>query len=90
MNYTKGEWKLQDDCVISDIWRWGQQFYKIAEITPHTEGETLANAHLIAAAPELYQALLSVLNKFPEIPEDCEDAYKQAEAAITKAEGGKC
>ena len=55
------------------------------EITPDSS-EQLANAHLIAAAPELLEALkraAAMMGRFPQ----CDEAWKQARAAIAKAEG---
>ncbi len=47
-----------------------------------------ANARLIAAAPELLEALQSVLNSCLD-SQGLADAYKQARAAIAKATGEK-
>ena len=54
------------------------------------ESETWDNQYLIAAAPELLEALKNVISFFPythidpETPEGC--AYQQAKIAIAKAE----
>lgn len=53
-------------------------------ISRATSDEGQANAHLIAAAPEMYEALKALLD--PE--RDMDDAYRIAYAAIAKAEGG--
>lgn len=54
---------------------------------PHY-AEGIANAKLIAAAPEMYEALKSLQNYFQEshveLPQSLHDAY---EAALAKAEG---
>ena len=47
----------------------------------------LANARLIAAAPELLEALQYMLNVCPAIDAQGEEAHYQARAAIAKAEG---
>jgi len=64
MNYTKGEWTLEkfnlenavkpDDTAILD-----RQGRLICIVTnePTTQKEDEANAHLIAAAPDMYEAL---------------------------------
>lgn len=49
-------------------------------------GKTEANARLIAAAPDLLEALKAVLNSCLD-SRGLADAYKQARAAIAKAEG---
>ena len=46
-----------------------------------------ANAHLIAAAPELYDALLYVLSVCPAIDYIGEEARAEARAALAKARG---
>lgn len=48
-----------------------------------TEGETEANAHLIAAAPDLLEALKGVM----AIADRKTDEFDLARAAIAKAEG---
>lgn len=59
--------------------------------------ESIANAHLMAAAPEMYAALLTVTAELKQLHsfhyQKCEggcpadDVIKNAEAAIAKAEG---
>jgi hypothetical protein len=57
-----------------------------------TAEETTANARLIAAAPELLEALKGVIVNFPAFNRDRHpclgDALDAARAAIAKAEGG--
>ena len=48
----------------------------------HTNAEALANARLIAAAPDLLKALKKILAPYDD-PRD----YKRARAAVAKAEG---
>ena len=60
MNYTKGEWKAEQDAANS-IRIFSQDSEQIASVMDYdgndiTE-EMEANAHLIAAAPEMYEAL---------------------------------
>ena len=59
-----------------------------------SENETLANAHLIAAAPELLSALetcVSELNQIAFIQKDklAAEAIQKAHAAIAKAKGSE-
>ena len=55
-----------------------------------SEGETEANAHLIAAAPELYAALEKLYNRLLdklEWPEEYESELASARSALAKARG---
>jgi hypothetical protein len=84
--HTPGPWKAHDDdgtgtlpCVLSDKVNAGGNFY-VAQCN------VFADAQLIAAAPELLEALKTLLNwanaaSLNEIP------CKVAEAAVAKAEG---
>jgi len=108
MNYTKGEWRLgeafsftyrlyssekPDSYRIADINAGGSKFTKI------TLAEAEANAHLIAAAPDMYEALKRLLEKTDLlITEECDHdvgicwcSYKnarfQAAHVVAKAEG---
>lgn len=76
--WTPGPWTLLPEECGKDYIRirgtvWGGR-YKISNvITPTYDGvpdreltETRANAHLIAAAPELYEALEYVIKQIPE------------------------
>jgi len=59
MNYTKGEWKYHTVTgEIQSVLLGDNGFIKICDITPQDSlGRMEANAHLIAAAPEMYRAL---------------------------------
>jgi len=78
MNYTKGEWTPSDkqglfhDSECKTWLAWVRSIernhshnadYPIARVTGDTQEESLANAHLISAAPEMYEAL-TLSNKF--------------------------
>ncbi len=54
-----------------------------------TMAERAANAHLIAAAPELYEALSSLLEIQPRPPINESEKWqvRKAKAALTKARG---
>jgi alpha-N-acetylglucosamine transferase len=88
MNYTKGEWKK---VIVGE--RAETLFIKtldeiICEVFP-IPNEGLANAHLIAAAPDMYEALRE-LYRILEEDEDYKrynPKMKQAEQALAKAEG---
>jgi hypothetical protein len=60
------------------------------QVVAAVEGQ-LATAHLIASAPELYDALLNTLAvaklKWGNLDEDVNVIFKQAESAVAKARG---
>lgn len=72
-----------DGSVIAAVWPWGDD-----EVGT---GEREANAHLIAAAPELYEALAKaakILDRnFMEVGGDGNDVLDEAKAALAKARG---
>lgn len=74
-----GEWalaKVGDDCMWDN---------------PNAEARDRANAHLIAAAPDLYEALGDVLAlarvKWGNLDADANAVFAKAEAARAKARG---
>ena len=88
-SYTKGEWKLakgRRDQIMTN------NGILIAQMPSYIRGsaghvpvkETEANANLIAAAPDMYEALKGLLSVSFALftPE-----YKAAREALTKAEG---
>ena len=93
MEYTKGEWKIEASSLDSD-WAYvaipfsGEEgSYRIIAYSPNKN-----DAHLIAAAPDLYEALREIrglLNMYagdlPKVPRDAMKA--RCEQAIAKAEG---
>lgn len=52
------------------------------------DAETLANARLIAAAPELLEACEAIVSSIEGGPVEPEDAIASVRAAIAKATGG--
>lgn len=99
--HTPGPWvMLQEECDKPYIRIRGSQIgdrYKIANvITPIYENvhereakETRANAALIAAAPELLNALVLMTETFLDDGKSEQLAMDAARAAISKATGGK-
>lgn len=86
MNYTKGPWVVtpcEKQFVISNKDGW----YDLAVVRNISDAfDNAANARLISAAPELYEALKLFVNNSScqtEFPYACE----QAEKALSKAEG---
>jgi len=88
MKFTKGEWTVED----------GTQVVCGNRLVANTGGYTTnysleretneANAQLIAAAPELYEAL----KHYVELDKDgiFKDMYLLATTALAKAEGKSC
>jgi len=98
MEHTPGPWEYwaekipieaHDDLQVFQIdsGRW------IADVGPDCDPQRHANAHLIAAAPDLLAALRLVISTDPDPDPDgmfspaYEGAIQQARAAIAKAKG---
>ena len=84
--WTPGPWRVETSgrgslCVASDdAWICGE-----LDNQPHEmrTSEAEANAHLIAAVPELYEALQNVIREADRKT----DAFNRARAALAKARG---
>lgn len=86
--HTPGPWKFDHD-MDGDFLIWADSKPCIA-ITDHDHEDDKANGQLMAAAPELLDALgdaLVVLYSGEGDIADIEAAIKKAEAAIAKAKG---
>ena len=102
VEYTKGPWKAIDGTYYEEE-RWGVYVdgpmqYHIATIENGAPGDTLdteaANARLIAAAPELLEAVRSAMNRLRNqsgigsVTAECNEiTYQQCASALAKAEG---
>lgn len=81
------EWRAEGDCVWGPLQ--GEKFQLIAQTF---DGDDKANARLIAAVPDLLDALEDVMrwfeqfHKYPDMGDPDIDKYR---AAIVKATGGK-
>ena len=92
MQHTPGPWRV-DEFIFSA--HTGQRIADpFCEDQDIPDVELAANAHLIAAAPDLLRALidlkalLAAPNKnLPHYHSQCESAIRDANAAIAKAEG---
>ena len=95
MNYTKGEWKYYYDgmkgitavCAEDGIDLFTNE---VAKIQGDTQEEKDANAYLIAAAPEMYEALerlMVALEECGSVHNDVRVAYNLAKPALAKAKG---
>ena len=82
MNYTKGEWAVTPaGNVVVD----GRLIVRTPVLTDN-DNEALANTNLIAAAPDMYEALKEMIGAEDSIPEYM---AKVINVALAKAEG-KC
>lgn len=97
--HTPGPWflaeKVEGKHTVTNLRRIrsereGMEHGAVCEVYGIADGsEAHANARLIAAAPELLEALEYVLNTCPAINSQAEEAHQQARAAIAKATGGE-
>lgn len=104
MAHTKGPWELSHESpkiIMSGSFIDGHQGYIVGSVTGNdnsgyfaSEEEAKANARLIAAAPELLEALEIAVDKIKSglILLKCDDEFieketRQALAAIAKAKG---
>lgn len=89
--HTPGPWvpveqgDANEFCIISKAGQWVIGFHQNGEMLPR---EQLANAHLIAAAPELLEALCKLANLYDAMGAPRGPCRIIADAAISKATGG--
>lgn len=91
--FTPGPWKI--DRRISETAIWGPDNYPIAEVTNRRGGIDRANALVMHAAPELYEALkralplaLAGMRVLPQRHAD-DDTLRMIRTALAKASGVK-
>jgi len=104
--FTKGPWNL---CVIGNVWASDTKISDMKEpplqseiYRTKTDSEQKANAHLISAAPELYDALdsyeqplrvaINILHRMgsaaaSEVADELRDALGASCSALAKARG---
>lgn len=82
-NFTKAPWKIQGDGygLIGVLFRKG---YGV--LVGHKDNESISNAHLIAAAPEMYEMLEKVLSEYKEMLGMSPEA-EDIERLLAKARG---
>jgi hypothetical protein len=94
--YTPGEWHVQYSQAQAVFWIGTAAQPKLLELPARDDDEHRANLHLLAAAPQLYEALLELLLSHEEAlmqsgdgceSERCEAARQQAYQALGVAEG---
>lgn len=83
MKHTPGPWKLNIDtvCVRNGV--------QVQPVTHHMDSQGMADARLIASAPELLEALKAIVALDDGTPDlwHFEKEFDAARAAIAKAEG---
>ena len=80
--HTPGPWEVQGDLVVRP------DGYSVAECqAQEVDGQYYANARLIAAAPDLLEALGQCLEVMDEYHVNHDPAFSNATAAIAKAKG---
>lgn len=74
--HTPGPWIVESDGSMLEVWE-EETLYTVARVFRHEQ-----NARLIAAAPELLEACLTLIQT-----DDLQAAIDKARAAIAKATG---
>ena len=94
--HTAGEWTLNEQNREDMTIRAGKNGFVIAEVTSTgvahflgNQSEAEANARLIAASPDLLEALQSCLNWAKNGNQEHLIVFEAAQAAINKATGNK-
>ena len=87
--HTPGPWNVSPSAKASTLTRVFDETGKLVASANgpglFEGGEAEANARLIAAAPELLEALHVMMKTFEGLEAIHNDAYRQAKAAIAKA-----
>jgi hypothetical protein len=89
MSYTPGPWVVYDDSNDGktnriEIAALGKTIARIYQSVPEKD---LPNAHLIAAAPDLYEALKEIVDATDTGWEHLDATFTRARAALKKAGG---
>ena len=91
--FTPGPWTVEETAETYWIGTVRANTHKVGEVItgldhgPYTEDaeeRILANANLLAAAPDLYEALDAIIRRVALVS----PYYEMARAALTKADGG--
>lgn len=91
--WTKGPWAVERN---KRTWGWvdvvGPSLgvggpTQATDLTLADEVKRIAEAHLIAAAPDMYAELVSLMAAYAECNGECHPAYGRAEYALAKARG---
>ncbi|UYE90954.1 hypothetical protein [Vibrio phage vB_VaS_L1] len=85
--FTKGEWfSALDGCVYAPVMGDCKKISTINTMDIIASNEERANAHLIAAAPEMYEMLGKVLTEYKEMLGMSQEV-KEIEQLLAKARG---
>jgi hypothetical protein len=90
MKHTKGPWRVQKGKSVEgeySIESWDGNIATISLMEDEPEGIEEANAHLIAAAPELLEACKLAYEKLDNITAYHQVIFEKIHSAINKAEG---
>jgi len=92
MNYTKGEWKAYGSTVHLVDSTTSTNIICCDQLGFMAEGEAHANAYLISAAPEMYEALKGLchaynVDEYSIIPSQDPEYWRRVFRALAKAEG---
>ena len=93
--FTRGPWNmvvsdkrgLYSEIAATDVDDRGRSIRCVVAYTawtPKAWGNALSNAHLITAAPDMYEALISIENDDGRIPAEI---WEMRQAALKKAKG---
>ncbi len=85
LKYTKGEWERQGNKILA----FGKGTIAVCPSPTNDKGvlEFIANAHLIAAAPKLYEALKEARITLRVLQPDGSAVLREIDGATAKAEG---
>ena len=90
-SFTPGPWRTDEfyDAVLSDVIKDDGQDDVVCSFDygNKPDDEQIANAHLISAAPELYEALAEMCANFTSGNPDQREAIARAREALDKARG---
>lgn len=90
MNITKGTWKVVDLRRVQGyaIETRDKPICEVPDYIGNTSGETESNAHLIASAPDMYEALKEIKLVWQELDPDIKFPHLQEviNKALAKAE----
>lgn len=89
VKFTPGDWSEHDGVIsavtTSDAGRMTRWVASLIDCKPPVDGELEANAHLIAASPDLYEALKDCVQALSHT--EAGPRIDAARAALAKAEG---
>ncbi len=88
--FTKGEWPVESNLL--DVTVWNGEGDRICDTGNRYFSQNINNAHLIAAAPEMYEMLKKVIeiscgNNEIEVADDLVNISNEIETLLAKARG---